>query len=67
MPHFLQIFVFMTDSLYRLAMINCLSHRLGFTAHALGDFGLSRRMPAVFVVVFQDAASMLFPVRMSDS
>jgi len=48
-------------------MIDCLSLNFRLTAHALGDPGLSRRMPAVLVVVFQDAASILFPVPMSDN
>jgi len=48
-------------------MVNCLSLNFRLAAHALGDLGLSRCMPAVLVVMFQDAASMLFPVPMSDS
>jgi hypothetical protein len=52
-------FTFACIAGFRLTMINFLSHRLGFTAHALGDFGLSRRMPAVLIVVFHMSSSQI--------
>ena len=44
---------------FRLAMVDRLSLNFRLTAHALGDPGLSRRMPAVLIVVFHMSSSQI--------